>query len=96
MSETKEKIGTAVGGAGGTAAGESIEAACLNAVYLEKSAEVQFMASMLLLSRTIHKDFQSPQIYMPPAQRNGEDNMARLRNREWDFYISKLNRYLQE
>jgi L-ribulose-5-phosphate 4-epimerase len=83
-------------GHGAVAVGESIETACLNAVYLEKIAEVQFIASMLLLSRSIQKNFQSPRIYMPPARRNGEDNIARLRNREWDFYISKLNKYLQD
>jgi L-fuculose-phosphate aldolase len=76
--------------------GESIEDACLNAVNLEKLAGIQFMASMLLLSKAVKEDFQSPALWIPPAQKDGEDNMARLQKRRWSFYLSKLNRYLNK
>jgi L-fuculose-phosphate aldolase len=76
--------------------GKSIETACLNAVNLEKLAGVQFMASMLLLSKAVKDDFQSPALRIPPAQKDGEDNMARLQKRSWSFYLSKLNRYLNK
>jgi ribulose-5-phosphate 4-epimerase/fuculose-1-phosphate aldolase len=74
--------------------GASIEAACLNAVNLEKLAGIQFMASMLLLSKTTKEDFQSPALLIPAAQKDGEDNIVRSQTRRWKFYLSKLKRYL--
>lgn len=76
--------------------GTSIEAACLNAVNLEKLAETQFMASMLLLRKTVKDDFQAPALWIPPAQHDGEDNLARLQKRRWSFYRSKLDGYLKK
>ena len=83
-------------GHGAVTVGPSIEAACLNAVALEKTAEIQFMASMLLLSKAVQKDFQIPLLKVHPAQRDGVDNIARLQKRYWDFYLEKLKKYVKE
>ena len=86
--------GTAViiRGHGAVTVGSSIEAACLNAVALEKTAEIQFMASMLLLSKTVQKDFQVPRI------RPGEisSTTTRIQQRHWDFYLGKLKQYVKK
>lgn len=79
-------------GHGAVTVGDSIEAACINAVALEKTAEIQFMASMLLLSQSTKKDFKTAKLF----DREGADVKARLQKRHWDFYLSKLNRYVNK
>jgi ribulose-5-phosphate 4-epimerase/fuculose-1-phosphate aldolase len=77
-------------GHGAVTVGTSIEAACLCAVALEKTAEIQFMASMLLLSQAVQKDFQTPLI----RPGSTESTSARILKRHWDFYLRKLKKYL--
>ncbi len=77
-------------GHGSVTVGDSIEAACLNSIALEKAAEIQFMASVLLLSQAMGKDFQIPLLREPD-----EGNKARIQKRNWDFYLLKLNKYLK-
>ncbi len=83
-------------GHGSVTVGESIEAACLTALALEKTAEIQFMASMLILSRSVEKNFVTPMLTVHPAQRDGVDTFARLRKREWDFYLGRLKAYVKK
>jgi L-fuculose-phosphate aldolase len=78
-------------GHGSVTVGDSIEAACLNSIGLEKAAEIQFMASMLLLSQATAKDFKTPIL----SQRDPV-NKARIQKRDWDFYVLKLNKYLKK
>jgi ribulose-5-phosphate 4-epimerase/fuculose-1-phosphate aldolase len=82
-------------GHGAVTVGESIEDACLNAVHLEKIAEAQFMASMLLLSQSTQKDFQCAAFYVLHHE-NVVDGGPRILKREYDFYVSKVNRYLNK
>lgn len=78
-------------GHGAVTVGGSIEAACLTAIGLERAAEIQFMASMLLLSQVVAKDYQTP------AQvKHDQENEARIERRNWDFYLLKLNKYLKK
>jgi ribulose-5-phosphate 4-epimerase/fuculose-1-phosphate aldolase len=78
-------------GHGSVTVGESIEGACLASIALEKAAGIQFMASMLLLSQATGKDFKTPLL----SQRDPV-NKARIQKRDWDFYVSKLNKYLKK
>ena len=75
-------------GHGSVTVGDSIEAACLNSINLEKAAEIQFMASMLLLSQAMGKDFQ-----IPLLSERDPVNKARIQKRNWDFYLLKLKGY---
>jgi len=77
-------------GHGSVTVGDSIEAACLSSIALEKAAEIQFMASMLLLSQVKAEDFKTPSL----AERDPV-NRVQIQKRDWDFYASKLNRYLK-
>jgi len=70
--------------------GGSIESACLNAITLERSAEIQFMASMLLLSQHM-ENFQTAALAKP----RGPEVRARLDKRNWDFFHQKLKGYLK-
>jgi ribulose-5-phosphate 4-epimerase/fuculose-1-phosphate aldolase len=79
-------------GHGAVTVGESIEAACINAVSLEKTAEMQFMAAMLLLSPAIKSDFKTAELFDPKT----EEIQARVQKRHWDYYTSKLDRYLPD
>jgi ribulose-5-phosphate 4-epimerase/fuculose-1-phosphate aldolase len=97
--ELGEKMARALGdgfalllrGHGSVTVGDSIEAACLNSIALEKAAGIQFMASVLLLSQAMAKDFQTPLL----SERDAV-NKARIQKRDWDFYVLKLNKYLKE
>ena len=97
--ELGEKMARALGNAsalilrghGSVTVGDSIEAACLNSIALEKAAEIQFMASMLLLSQAMGKDFQTPLL----SERDPV-NKVRIQKRNWDFYLLKLNKYLKK
>lgn len=92
--ELGEKMALALGkrhallirGHGAVTVGDSIEAACINAVNLERTAEIQFMASLLLLSRSIKEDFQTPLLY----ERGVGDLKGLVQKRYWDFYRAKL------
>ena len=79
-------------GHGAVTVGESVEAACINAVSLEKTAEMQFMAAMLLLSPAIKPDFKTAKLFDPKTK----EVQARVHKRYWDYYTSKLGRYLPE
>ncbi|MEI9476725.1 MAG: class II aldolase/adducin family protein [Deltaproteobacteria bacterium] len=79
-------------GHGVVTVGDSIEAACIHAVALEKTAEIQYMASMLLLSQSVKGDFKTAKLF----DRDGADIKTRLQKRQWDFYLSKLNGYLNK
>jgi len=79
-------------GHGAVNVGDSIEAACINAVSLEKTAEMQFVASMLLLSQAVKEDFKTAKLF----EAKSADVQARLEKRHWDFYLSKLNRHLKD
>jgi len=97
--ELGEKMARALGdgfalllrGHGSVTVGDSIEAACLNSIALEKAAGIQFMASVLLLSQATAKDFQRPLL----SERDAV-NKARIQKRDWDFYVLKLNKYLKK
>ena len=97
--ELGEKMARALGdgfalilrGHGSVTVGDSIEAACLSSIALEKAAGIQFMASMLLLSQAMGKDFQTPLL----SERDA-GNKARIQKRNWDFYLLKLNKYLKQ
>lgn len=78
-------------GHGSVTVGDSIEAACLSSIALEKAAEIQFMASMLLLSQATAKDFKTPILL-----ERDPVNKARIQKRDWDFYVTKLNKYLKK
>ena len=71
--------------------GGSIESACLCAIGLEKAAEIQLMASILVAAPRKAADFKTPL----PNEMSGA-NVARRDQRNWDFYRSKLRRYLRE
>ena len=94
--ELGEKMARALGNAsalilrghGSVTVGDSIEAACLNSIGLEKAAEIQFMASMLLLSQAMGKDFQ-----IPLLSERDPVNKARIQKRNWDYYLLKLKGY---
>jgi ribulose-5-phosphate 4-epimerase/fuculose-1-phosphate aldolase len=93
-----EKLARALGndlalmirGHGVVAVGDSIEAACITAVALERTAEMQFMAAMLLLSNWTKEDFKTAKTF----DREDPEVKTRLQNRHWEFYLSKLDRYL--
>lgn len=76
-------------GHGAVTVGDSIEDACIHAVALEKTAEMQFMASMLLLSPSVKADFKTTALFDPKTP----EGKARVQKRYWAFYLSKLNRY---
>ncbi len=76
-------------GHGVVAVGDSIEAACIHAVALEKTAEIQFMAAMLLLTPSVKHHFKTAKLFDP----QGPDVTSRLQKRQWDFYVSKLDPY---
>ena len=78
-------------GHGAVTVGKSIESACINAVSLEKTAETQFMAAMLLLSPSIKADFKTAALFDPKTQ----EVKARVQKRHWDYYLSKLDSYLR-
>jgi len=79
-------------GHGAVTVGESIEAACLSAISLERTTELQFMASMLLLSQSVKEDFQTPLLLEP----KGEDIKAFINKKHFDFYLAKLKKYLKK
>jgi ribulose-5-phosphate 4-epimerase/fuculose-1-phosphate aldolase len=78
-------------GHGAVTVGETVEAACINAVSLEKTAEMQFMATMLLLSPAVKEDFKTAELFDPKTP----EVQARLHKRHWDYYLSKLESYLR-
>jgi len=78
-------------GHGAVTVGESIEAACINAVSLEKTAEMQFMATMLLLSPALKNDFKTAALFDAKTK----EVKARVQKRHWDYYLSKLDSYLR-
>jgi len=79
-------------GHGAVTVGDSIEIACINAVSLQQAAEMQFMAAMLLLSPAVKADFQTAELFNPKT----DQAKARLKERHWDFYLSKVDRYLHK
>jgi ribulose-5-phosphate 4-epimerase/fuculose-1-phosphate aldolase len=79
-------------GHGAVTVGESIEAACLSAISLERTAELQFMACMLLLSQSVKEDFQTPLLLEP----KGEDIKVFINKKHFDFYLAKLKKYLKK
>ncbi len=95
--ELGEKMAQALGtdfalmirGHGAVTVGDSIETACINAVALEKTAEMQLMASILLLTHSVKDDFKTSELF----EAKSADVKARLEKRYWDFYLSKLKRY---
>jgi ribulose-5-phosphate 4-epimerase/fuculose-1-phosphate aldolase len=97
--ELGEKMARALGqssalmirGHGVVTVGASIESACLCAIGLEKAAETQFIASILVTGQRKASDFQTALL----NDLRGPEALRRdLRN--WDFYHSKLRRYLRE
>lgn len=85
-------VAVVIRGHGAVTVGESIEAACMTAVSLEKTAELQFMASVLLLAAgTAAKGFQIPRL----AEVKGEMKTF-IDRRQFNFYRAKLRKYLKE
>ena len=77
-------------GHGAVTVGESIETACINAVSLEKTAEMQFMAAVLIFASSVKEDFKTAELFKPKT----EEAQVRLHKRHWDYYLSELDRYL--
>ena len=88
-----QDVALIIRGHGAVIVGESIEAACLNAIALKNTAEIHFMASVLLLSKSKKKDFQIPLLHQRDRK---EDIKAFIHKRSWDFYRAKLKRYLRK
>jgi ribulose-5-phosphate 4-epimerase/fuculose-1-phosphate aldolase len=85
-------VAVVIRGHGAVTVGESIEAACMTAVSLERTAELQFMASVLLLAAgPAAKGFQIPRL----AEVKGEMKTF-IDRRQFNFYRTKLRKYLKE
>lgn len=86
-----EDLALMIRGHGAVTVGESIEAACINAVSLEKTAAMQFMAAVLMLSPSLKADFKTAALF----EAKTKEVQARVQKRHWDYYLSKLDSYLR-